>query len=38
MGVGLELFGPVLDEMMCGTYRNVAENRFGRGYNQVRVE
>lgn len=24
MGVGLELFGPVLDEMMYGTYRNVA--------------
>lgn len=23
--MGLELFGPVLDEMMCGTYRNVAE-------------
>lgn len=38
MGVGLELFGPVLDEMMSGTYRIAAENRFGRGYNQVRVD
>lgn len=31
MGVDLELFGPVLDEMMCGTYLNVAENLFGQG-------
>lgn len=38
MGVGLELFGPVLDEMMSGTYRIAAENWFGRGYNQVRVD
>lgn len=38
MEVGLELFGPVLGEMMYGTYLNVAENRFGREYNQVRVD
>lgn len=31
MGVGLELFGPVLDEMMSGTYRIAAREPVRQG-------